>query len=62
VYASVSDYPLGALIIHTYFFSVWLFDQEKDCDLCKKKFSHIAGEGFGLIPALFRDMWMRPDF
>jgi hypothetical protein len=62
VFASMSDCPLGALLIHTYFFSIWLFATGKECDHCKKKFNHIAEEGFGLIPTLFRDMWMRTEF
>jgi len=62
VFAAMSDCPLGALLIHVYFFSIWLFDTGEDCDLCKKKFNQIAGEGFGLIPNLFRDFFMRPEF
>ncbi len=59
MYESVSEFPLGLLIIMVYMHSLKLF--EKMCP-CEKGFDLSGGTSYGLMPAMFRDMWMRPDF
>lgn len=58
VYESVSDFPLGLLLVLVYFHSIMLF--ETKCH-CERQFD-FSGSNFGMLPPQFRDMWMRPDF
>ena len=59
VYESISDFPLGLLIILVYTHSMVLFEEK--CKPCERQFDFSA-KGFGLLVPQFRDMWIRPDF
>jgi hypothetical protein len=54
----MTDFPLGALLIHTYLTAKVMF--ERECDQCQKHFSKTVA-GCCLSPPLFKDMWMRPE-
>lgn len=56
VYESVSDFPLGLLLILVYFHSLMLFEQKCSCE---KNFD-FSGANFGMLPPQFRDFWIRP--
>ena len=58
VYEEVCDFPLGLLIVFVYLHSQVLFEER--CP-CMHQFDQ-SGEGFGLLPPQFRDMWIRPEF
>jgi len=32
------------------------------CNVCEKNFDLSGGPSYGLLPPMFRDMWMRPEF
>jgi len=57
VYASMTDYPLGALLIHTYRLTKVMF--EDCCQRCGQYFNKSVGDT--ILPPLFKDMWMRPE-
>ena len=59
VYDSISDFPLGLLILIVHMYSLKLF--EPMCP-CGRSFDLSGGPSYGLMPAMFRDMWMRPGF
>lgn len=59
VYEPISHFPLGLLLVMVYMHSLKLF--EPKCP-CEKSFDLSGGASYGLMPAMFRDMWMRPEF
>lgn len=59
VYQSMSDFPLGLLLVIVYMQNLKLFEQ--DC-LCGKNLDLSGGPSYGLMPAMFKDMWMRPTY
>ena len=58
VYETISDFPLGLLIVLVYMHSSVLFEEK--C-WCSRQFD-FSGKGFGLLVPQFRDMWIRPEF
>lgn len=58
VYGTISDFPLGLLIVLIYMHSSVLFEEK--C-WCSRQFD-FSGKGFGLLVPQFRDMWIRPEF
>ena len=58
VYESISDFPLGLLIVLVYMHSLVLFEEQCQCN---RQFD-FSGRGFGLLVPQFRDMWLRPEF
>ena len=59
VYESVSDFPLGLLLMLVYLHSLNIFKQMCPCE---KPFDLSGGPEYGLLPPLFRDMWMRHEY
>ena len=59
VYESLSDYPVGLLVVIVYMHNLKLFEQLCPCG---KNLDLSGGPSYGLMPAMFRDMWMRPAF
>lgn len=58
VYDAISNFPVGLLLILLYMHSLNLF--ENKCK-CYRVFDLSCGLSFGLLPPVFRDMWMRDD-
>ena len=59
VYERISDFPLGLLLVMIWMHLMSLF--ERMCQ-CEKPFDMSGGPTYGLMPPMFRDMWMRADF
>ena len=55
----VSEFPLGLLLVLVYFYSLMLCKDR--CPQCELLFD-VSGSGYGLLPPMFRDMWLRPDY
>lgn len=58
VYDAISEFPLGLLLLLLFMHSLSLF--ENKCK-CYRVFDLSCGPSFGLLPPVFRDMWMRHD-